>query len=164
MNQNLTIRLFQISNGIQYLTSFICISIILFFKGTKIYGEFAILLQYAGVILALFSLYTPASVLKQFIILNSSVKNRRNYLHEIITLMIQNIILFFLVSMIINFFGYSFSMSLALFLFLTLSTGNFLTPLAYKIKRSYLIPISFIACGLITVIYTFFCKGLFLIT
>ena len=112
MNQNLTIRLFQISNGIQYLTSFICISIILFFKGTKIYGEFAILLQYAGVILSLFSL-TPASVLKQFIILNSSVKNRRNYLHEIIDLMIQNIILF-LVSMIINFFGYSFSMSLAL--------------------------------------------------
>ena len=161
MNQNLTIRLFQISNGIQYLTSFICISIILFFKGTKIYGEFAILLQYAGVILALFSLYTPASVLKQFIILNSSVKNRRNYLHEIITLMIQNIILFFLVSMIINFFGYSFSMSLALFLFLTLSTGNFLTPLAYKIKRSYLIPISFIVCGLITVIYTFYCSKYF---
>ena len=96
MNQNLTIRLFQISNGIQYLTSFICISIILFFKGTKIYGEFAILLQYAGVILALFSFYTPASVLKQFIILNSSVKNRRNYLYEIITLFIQNIILFFI--------------------------------------------------------------------
>ncbi len=161
MNQNLTIRLFQLSNGIQYLTSFICISIILFFKGTKIYGEFAILLQYAGIILALFSLYTPASVLKQYIILDSSVKNKRNHLNEISSLMIQNIILFFLVSMLINFFGYSFSMSLALFLFLTLSTGNFLTPLAYKIKRSYLIPISFIVCGLITVIYTYICSYYF---
>ncbi len=158
MNQNLTIRLFQISNGIQYLTSFICISLILFFKGTKIYGEFAILLQYAGIILAVFSLYTPASVLKQYIILDSSVKNKRNYLNEISSLMIKNIILFFLISMLINFFGYSLSMSLALFLFLTLSTGNFLTPLAYKSKKSYLIPIAFIVCGLITVIYTFICS------
>tara|TARA_B100000989_G_scaffold246712_1_gene193917 strand:- start:11017 stop:12435 length:1419 start_codon:yes stop_codon:yes gene_type:complete len=158
MDNGKVIRLFQLSNVIQYITSFICISIIISIKGIKIYGEFAILLQYAAVILVLSSIYTPASVIKQFIILDSSDSsgNKKN-LNEMFNLFLENILLFFLISIILFFFTSSFSISCALFFFCLLSLCNHFTPIAYEFSKAKAIPKIFILFSIISVLYFFLC-------